>query len=135
MKIAVPYEQGAVGQHFGRTEQFKVYDTENGQIRESRILAANGAGHGALAGLLRAAGAEVLICGGIGMGARAALGEAGIRLFPGVSGDADDAVKQYLAGTLVCDPDSACHHRHGDGGDAACHHGNGGDTACHRGCC
>jgi len=32
MKIAVTYENGQVFQHFGHTEQFKVYDVEDGKL-------------------------------------------------------------------------------------------------------
>ena len=32
MRIAVTYENGEIFQHFGHTEQFKVYDVENGKI-------------------------------------------------------------------------------------------------------
>ena len=49
MKIAVPYENGMVFQHFGHTEQFKVYDVENGEITGSSVADASGSGHGALA--------------------------------------------------------------------------------------
>ncbi len=123
MKIAVTYENGEVGQHFGRTEQFKVYDVTDRNIASSKVIDTNGTGHGALAGFLREAGAEVLICGGIGMGARNALAETGIQLFPGVTGNADDVVKDYLDGKLAYDPETACHHHdhtHGEG--EGCHH-------------
>ena len=40
----------------------------------------NGQGHGALAGFLQMEKVDVLICGGIGGGARTALAEAGIEL-------------------------------------------------------
>lgn len=126
MRIAVTYEQGTVGQHFGRTEQFKIYDVADGEIKAGQIIDTNGTGHGALAGFLRAAEVETLICGGIGMGAKLALEEVGIRLLPGVTGNADDAVNKYLAGELVYDPDAECHHHdheHGEGHD--CRHGHG----------
>ena len=83
MKIAVTYENGQVFQHFGHTEQFKVYEVENGKIVKSEIVDTNGQGHGALAEFLLNGGVEVLICGGIGGGARNALAEAGIELYPG----------------------------------------------------
>ncbi len=104
MKAAVTYEDGNIFQHFGRTEQFKLYDVEDGAIVSEEILDTNGTGHGALAGLLREAGVEVLVCGGIGMGAQNALQSAGIRLYPGVSGSADEAVKALVNGTLRYDP-------------------------------
>ena len=49
MKIAVTYENGTVFQHFGHTEQFKVYQVEDGRVTGTEILDTNGSGHGALA--------------------------------------------------------------------------------------
>ena len=57
---------------------------------------------------------DTLICGGIGGGARTALAEAGIQLYPGVSGDADSKVADLLAGKLAFDPDTQCSHHHGE---------------------
>ena len=68
MRIAVTYENGNVFQHFGHTEQFKVYEVENGKVVSSEIFGSNGSGHGALARLLNDKGIDVLICGGIGGG-------------------------------------------------------------------
>ena len=78
MRIAVTYANGEIFQHFGRTEQFKVYDVENGQVLRSQVVGTGGQGHGALAGVLQQLGADVLICGGIGGGAQAALASAGL---------------------------------------------------------
>ena len=69
MKIAATYANGEIFQHFGHTQQFKVYEVEDGKIVASKIIGSNGAGHGALAGLLSQDGIDVLICGGIGGGA------------------------------------------------------------------
>lgn len=101
MKIAVPFEDGQVFQHFGRSAQFKFYEAENGQFLRTEIIPTNGQGHGALAGFLVQHGADVVLCGGIGTGAQAALMQAGIQLFGGLSGAADAAVADYLAGKLV----------------------------------
>lgn len=128
MRIAVTYENGEVFQHFGHTEQFKVYDVENGKIVSSEVVDTNGSGHGALAGVLSALHADALICGGIGGGAQAALAAAGIRLYGGVSGSADRAAEALAAGTLTYDPDAACSH-HGEH-----HHGDCGGHEDGRGC-
>ena len=127
MKIAVTYEDGQVFQHFGHTEQFMLYEAEDGEIKNRTLLDTNGNGHGALAGFLAQNGAEVLICGGIGGGAQMALREAGIRLFGGVSGSPDEAVTAFLAGTLGYDPDVHCDH-HGE------HHGSCGHEGHHGSC-
>jgi len=116
MRIAVTYENGEVFQHFGHTEQFKLYDVENGEIVKDQIVDSYGSGHGALAGFLQAAGADVLICGGIGMGAQMALADAGITLYAGVQGSADAAVRSLAAGSLKFDPNARCdHHEHHEG--------------------
>ena len=122
MKIAVTYGDGLIFQHFGHTPQFKIYDTENGNIIATQIIETGSSGHGALAGLLQQRQVEVLICGGIGGGAQAALAQAGIQLYGGVTGDADDAVADFLAGQLAYNPCVRCNH-HGEGhscGDHDC---------------
>lgn len=131
MRIAVTYENGNIFQHFGHTEQFKVYDVEEGKIVRTDIIDTNGSGHGALAGVLSALKADVLICGGIGGGAQTALAESGIKLYGGVSGNADEAVTALIAGNLDFDPDVHCeHHDHEHGGenhscgDHGCGHGH-----------
>lgn len=123
MRIAVTYENGLIFQHFGHTEQFKLYDIEDGRIVEEKVVDTNGQGHGALADFLSQAGADALICGGIGGGAKMALADAGIQLLGGVSGDADGAVKAYLAGNLEFNPDVHCnHHDHDHGHSCGGHH-------------
>ena len=113
MKIAVTYEDGMVYQHFGHTAAFKVYEVNEGKVTDARVVETNGSGHGALAGMLAAEGVHLLICGGIGGGARMALAEAGIVIMGGVSGDADEAVELFLAGALRFDPNATCNHHHG----------------------
>ena len=128
MRIAVTYENGMIFQHFGHTEQFKVYDVEDGKVIASEVVGTNGQGHGALAGVLGGLNADVLICGGIGGGAQMALQSAGIKLFGGVSGEADKAVEDFLAGNLAYIPNVTCnHHGHHHGEGHTCgNHGCGG---------
>ena len=117
MKIAVTYNNGQIFQHFGHTETFKVYQVKDGKVASSAILDSSGSGHGALASLLRSQGVDALICGGIGGGAKTALAQAGVTLYGGVSGSADQAVTDLLAGKLTFNPDVMCSH-HGE------HHGH-----------
>lgn len=113
MRIAVTYSNGNIFQHFGHSSQFKIYDIENNQIVNQQVIDTNGQGHGALATLLNGNQVDILICGGIGGGAQNALAQAGIKLFGGVTGSADEAVKAYLAGTLEYTANVTCnHHAH-----------------------
>ena len=113
MRIAVTYDNGEVFQHFGHTEQFKVYEVEDGKVVSSDVVGSNGSGHGALAGLLAGKGIDVLICGGIGGGAMAALDENGIEVCAGASGNTDDVVNAYLNGELVSSGVNCDHHGEG----------------------
>ena len=134
MKIAVTYDNGNIFQHFGKTENFKVYEVEDNQVVSSEVIGSNGTGHGALAGLLSEQGVDVLICGGIGGGAQMALAEAGIRLYAGCQGDADTRVAELLAGTLVSADAATCDHHHGEEhtcGDHGCGHHESGHTCGH----
>ena len=126
MKIAVTYENGQIFQHFGHTKAFKIYTVEDNKVVSADVVDTNGSGHGALAGMLRVLGVDTLICGGIGGGAQTALKDAGIALYGGVSGDADTAVEEYLAGTLIFNPNVKCSHHdheHGEGGHTCGSHG------------
>ncbi len=130
MKIAVTYDNGEIFQHFGKTEFFKVYQVEDNQVVSSEVIGSNGTGHGALAGLLAGQNVDVLICGGIGGGAQAALAEAGIELCAGAQGDADRAVEAYLKGELIS-TGANCDHHHEEGHSCG-DHGEG--HSCGGGC-
>ncbi len=114
MKIAVTYDNGNIFQHFGKTEFFKVYEVEDNKVISSEVIGSNGTGHGALAGLLAEQDVDVLICGGIGGGAQAALEEAGVELCAGAQGDVNQAVEAYLKGELVS-TGANCDHHHEEG--------------------
>lgn len=121
MKIAVTYENGMVFGHFGHTAEFKIYDVVDGNVVSSEVVDTNGSGHGALAGFLMQRGVDTLICGGIGGGAINALGNAGIKVYGGVSGDADVAVNDFISGKLEYNPDVHCDHHH-EGEEHKCGH-------------
>ena len=130
MKIAVTYENGQIFQHFGHTKSFKIYTVEDNKVVSAEVVDTNGSGHGALAGMLRILGVDTLICGGIGGGAQTALKDAGIALYGGVSGNADTAVEEFLAGTLMFNPDVKCSHHDHEHGHSCGNHGCG-SHSCH----
>lgn len=134
MKIAVTYENGTVFQHFGHTNQFKLYEVDKEGIKGSTVVDTNGSGHGMLASFLQSLGVDVLICGGIGGGAQVALAEAGIQLFGGVQGSADEVVNALLAKKLAYNPNVTCNHHdheHGEEGHTCGSHGCGKGTCGH----
>ena len=113
MKIAVTTQSDQIFQHFGQCPTFTVFSIENGAIKEKTTIDASQNGHAALAGFLRGANIDVLICGGIGNGAKQMLSSVGIQLISGVDGKIDDAVAAYLSGNLSDRGGSCSHENHG----------------------
>lgn len=113
MKIAVTYENGMVFQHFGKSQQFLVMETDQGKLINKSLLSADGQGHSALVTLLANAKIDTLICGGLGQGARNALYQAGINVISGAVGNAEAAVDAYVSGKLQDQPSGQCNH-HGE---------------------
>ncbi len=128
MRIAVSYENGEIFQHFGHTELFKLYDVEEEKIVNTQVVSTGGSGHGALAEVLHALNTDVLICGGIGSGARTALTQIGVKLYGGVSGSADEAAEAFVAGRLAYNPTIRCDHRNQE--DHTCGNHGCGEHSC-----
>ena len=133
MRIAVTYQNGEVYQHFGHTELFRLYDVENGRVVHKMTIRPTNAGHEAMAKVLQKAGADLLICGGIGDGAQKALQAAGIGLYAGVSGNSDEAVNALLSGVLRYETGSTCQN-HGSCGHECGDHGDGEGCGCGHDC-
>ncbi len=137
MRIAVTYSNGEVFQHFGKTEQFKVYEVEDNKVVSSEVTGNNGLGHEALAGLLADNKIDLLICGGMGEGAKNALAEAGVEVISGAQGDADAAVEAYLRGELESKGVNCDHHdheHHHEEGHSCGHHDDEEEGGCGGGC-
>lgn len=121
MRIAVTYDNGNIFQHFGQTEQFKIYDIEDGEVTLTNTIDTGEHSHGALADLLKKINVSTLICGGIGRGAKQALADAGINLYCGATGNVDQAIEDYISGNLEYNPDSDCNHHQYNNGNCGQH--------------
>ncbi|HJJ47816.1 MAG TPA: hypothetical protein O0X39_02320 [Methanocorpusculum sp.] len=123
MKLGITSSDGEIFQHFGATPEFTVYNIEGGKIVSSKKVSTNGTGHEALVDILADLEINALICGGIGGGARNAVFNAGITLFPGVKGNCDTAAQAFLDGTLAFNPETMCDHQgHEHSCSGHCHH-------------
>ena len=109
MIVAIPFDNGSINQHFGHSEQFKIYTVEKYKaLMKSRVVSAEGQGHGALAAFLTGLDVNVVICGGIGDGAMASLEAAGIAVHSGVNGFCDAAARAFKNGKLESLQCSTC---------------------------
>lgn len=126
-KIAVPLtREKMIDDHFGHCEYYGIYAvSDNNQMVDFRIQqSAQGCGcKSNIAKVLADDGVSIMFAGGIGAGAINVLNSWGIEVIRGCSGNADDVVKEYLAGRLA-DSGSSCqlheqHHGHGE--SHSCH--------------
>ncbi len=124
--IAIPYSQDEVFQHFGKSSQFKIYTVANGAVASTEVLDTAGVGHEDLALWLVQHSVQAVVCGGIGPGAQGALVAAGIAVFAGVEGAADEAARRLLAGELAPAGGAKCH-----GGGSCSHCSKSGSCGCH----
>ena len=116
MKIAVSYENGQVSPHLGQSKQFKIYEVADGAATPGEVLDMEGGGHAAVTAFLSLRGVKAVISGFVGAGARDALKEAGIAVYPNVTGSADERAQQLAQGALECGPDVPAGHCGGHGG-------------------
>lgn len=124
MRIAVTFDNGLVFGHFGHTKAFKIYDVEDNKIINEEILDTSDSGHCALAKILVENNVDSLICGGLGKGAINALNEANIKIFAGVSGSADEAVRLFLKNELKFTTEANCDHNHDENHSCSDHDHN-----------
>lgn len=112
MKIAVASENDKVTGHFGHCSHFNLYETENNQITKHTCIPNPGHKPGFLPKFLHEHGVSVIISGGMGGGAVDICKEKGIQVITGASGEAEAAVKAYLAGTLKSNGKVCSEHQH-----------------------
>ena len=108
MIIAVTTEGENIFQHFGKSPQFTLFETEDSRIKSEKVIDTSDSGHSALIDVLKSNSVEVLICGGIGGGAVNGLTAAGIEVVAGVSGSVKDAVIKYLSGEKLGSGQPTC---------------------------
>jgi len=115
MKIAIPLTQeNRVDDHFGHCEYYGVFTiSENKEIIEMKTLKSE---HGCgcksnIASVLANQGVTIMLAGGIGGGAVNVLNNWGIEVVRGCSGNAEQAVNDYIQGKLL-DSGKTCTHHH-----------------------
>lgn len=125
IRYAIAYDQGKVGQHFGKSKAFLIVDIDNSAVIQKAVLEVQEAGHSKLAGLLESNAVDVVVCGGIGNPAIEALKEKHMTCIRGVSGQIEHVIKELEVSSLRDDPNHTCNHHHGEEGHAckghACH--------------
>ena len=108
MRIAIPVRGDEVFSPMGEVEAFHFYEDDHGRITRQFLVPMEKAGLDSALELLEQYGIDALICGAVSDEERHAVGTAGVMLFPGVSGKADDAALGFLSGSVISDPNNHC---------------------------
>lgn len=123
MKIAIPTREGRVDDHFGHCDSYTVYTTDesNNIVNRETLPSPQGCGcKSNIASVMQQMGITVMLAGNMGPGALNKLGQHGIRVYRGCSGETEELVKAFLAGN-VSDSGEACR-AHAEGHECSHHH-------------
>ena len=108
MKVAVAYNNGQIGEHFGHAECFAIYDYQDTNVDscvKKLIDCTDRHGHQAMADLMRENDVDAVIVSQMGDEARALLLSAGIVPVLGYCGGADMAADMLVSGLLSISPE------------------------------
>ncbi|MEG0072677.1 MAG: NifB/NifX family molybdenum-iron cluster-binding protein [Raoultibacter sp.] len=100
MKIAVASEGLDVSHHFGHCLNYNYFTVADGAVVDCQNMPSPGHLCGSMAPLMKELEVGALITGGIGAGAKNAFDAHGITVITGASGNARQAVEDYLSGEL-----------------------------------
>ena len=121
MKLGIPSESSGglednVGYHFGRVDNYTVYDTENKKVDIIPNTSSHKGGTKLPADLLRDHGIDIMICGGLGRRAIQLFEQYGIEVYAGAKGTIADSIKQFEKGslTMATDADACREHKFHD---------------------
>ncbi len=139
MIIAVAYDNGQIGEHFGHAQMFALYDYDLSDLTKctKRLVdASERHGHQAMAELMRDNGVAAVISGSMGTEAKHQLLAFGIVPVCGFCGDADTAADMLITGRLPIDGSEEGNCSGGCGGcSGGCgSHDDGGECSCGCGC-
>ena len=103
MKIALPTKSNMIDSHFGHCDHFTVFTLNEKKeiINEEIVQSPVGCGcKSNIAGTLAGLGVKVMLAGNMGDGAVNVLGNSGIQVVRGCSGDVRSVADRWISGNL-----------------------------------
>lgn len=121
MKVAIPYENNQIFQHFGKSKQVIIYTIENNKVVEKEVIDLDLKPEQSIANFVKNLGVSTLIVGHLGQGAIDSITNEGLTLIRGINQPFEDTIQQFIDGTLQSSTDEVCNHDH-EGHDHHHHH-------------
>ena len=113
MKIAISTDNDQVAQHFGRCDAYTLVEFKDNRIVSKEVIANPGHQPGFLPGFLAQYGVSCIIAGGMGRRAQDLFLAQNIETIVGVTGPVDQAIADYLSGSLQ-PGESLCNRQQGE---------------------
>ena len=128
MKICIPTmgERGLdemVGEHFGRVPTYTIYDTDTQEVKVIQNISTHTGGTLYAPELIKNAGANIMLCGGLGRRAIMMFEEFGIEVYAGARGTVREVIDRFNDGQYArATQDTACaqHAFRGEGHGESC---------------
>jgi predicted Fe-Mo cluster-binding NifX family protein len=119
-KVAIPLFGSRISPHFTYAEMALLVDIENNEVSKSREIALGVTDELERVQYFKSLEIDTLICGGISNIAECMLAEQAVHVIAWVSGEALDALEQFLLkrlvpGACLCPKRSRCRSRQGKG--------------------
>ena len=119
-KVAIPLFGSRISPHFTYAEMALLVDIENGEVVQSREIALGPADELQHIQYFKSLEIDTLICGGISNIAECMLAEQAVNVISWVTGEARDALEQFLLkrlvpGACLCPKHNCCRSRKGKG--------------------
>lgn len=115
MRIAIPVTAEDTLAPLSGAQAFHFYEDDHGKVVRQYLVQAKAQGLDAAIALLEQYGIDALVCGAVSETERHEAAMAGMMLFPGAQGRADEAALRFLTGAIAFDPGNSCN---------ACGHGH-----------
>lgn len=114
-----------VGEHFGRVPTYTIVDSETNDFKIIENTSSHMGGTGYPPELIKKAGGEIMLCGGLGRRAISMFEQMGIMVYVGAHGTVKEVLQLYKEGSLQPATDETACRQHafrGEGHGEGDHH-------------
>ncbi|WP_423363585.1 NifB/NifX family molybdenum-iron cluster-binding protein [Mycoplasma sp. P36-A1] len=112
MKIAMPYEDGKIFQHYGKSKQVIIYTIEEGKVLAEEVITLDLKPEQSIANVLKQNGVSTIVVGHLGQGAIDSIEKEGLDIIRGIDLDTATVAQMYADGSLKSNNQDVCDHDH-----------------------
>ena len=112
MYLGIACKEGKVSEHFGQSDELRIFEICEDQYKQLRTIEGFGHKHEGFPQIVIASDIHVLICGHMGEKARRLIESHDIEIISGAQGDIGEVLNLYLKHELISVIDDCKGHNH-----------------------